>query len=81
MCPPDPQRAHHRQMQWFHLNLACLALRCPPHPFLPPCSAPRVFSPGYPLGLLWPPGAAILALSWFETCFSLRLHCVVLWLA
>ena len=38
-------------------------------------------SPGDPLYLLWPPGAAILALSWFVTCFSLRLHCVVLWLA
>ena len=28
---------HHRQMQWHHLNLACLALRCPPHPFLALC--------------------------------------------
>ena len=39
------------------------------------------FSSGDPLCPLWPPGAAILALSWFETRFSLRLHCVVLWLA
>ena len=40
MCFLDSQRAHHRQMQRHHLNLACLALRCPPHPFLARCPAP-----------------------------------------
>ena len=26
MCPPDPQRAHHRQMQWLHPPLCALFL-------------------------------------------------------
>ena len=81
MCPSDPQRAHHRQMQRHHLNFARLALLCPAHPFLAPCSAP-VTSPLVTLSIRT---GLLVQRSWlypgFETCFSLRLHCVVLWLA
>ena len=54
MCPPDPQRAHHRQMQRLHL-IPCLPGS--PCPFAPcswlPCSATRVFSPGDLLPMIW----------------------------
>ena len=41
MCPSDPQRAHHRQMQRHHLILTpAWPSRCPLRLLLVPCSAP-----------------------------------------
>ena len=62
MCPPDPQRAHHRQMQRLYLTtlLARLPLLRPvPGPVLRAC----VFSPGDLLCLFWPPGVKFLVPS------------------
>ena len=54
MCRPDPQRAHHRQMQRIHLTPCLPSLSRPFAPCTwPPCSATRVFSPGDLLRLMW----------------------------
>ena len=84
MCPPDPQRAHHRQMQRIHLT-PCLPGS--PWPIVPcswlPCSAIRVFSPGDLLRMIWLtwhgiPGALANILD--TTLATLRSsHIVVLW--
>ena len=67
MCPPVPQRTHHRQMQRFHLT-PCLPGFSPfLRLFLAPCAAPvtsRLVDFLYPF---WLPGAVFLApgrLSW-----------------
>ena len=41
MCPPDPQRAHHRQMQRLHLTRCLPGSSCP----FAPCSWPRAPPP------------------------------------
>ena len=40
MRSSDPQRAHHRQMQWHHLSFTCRALRCAPRLCLALCPVP-----------------------------------------
>ena len=85
MSPPDPQRAHHRQMQRIHPT-PCLPGS--PWSIVPcswlPCSATRVFSPGDLLRTIWStwrgiPGALANILD--TTPATLRSsHIVVLWL-
>ena len=61
MCPPDPQRAHLRQMQRIHLP-PCLPGSS--RPFAPcswpPCSGLVSSRLGDPLRLIWPPGVVFL---------------------
>ena len=75
MCPPDPQRAHHRQMHRFHLTSCLPPLRL----FLDPCTAPvtsRLVTFSAPSGLL-------AQRSWlypgFDSCLSMSSHSIVLW--
>ena len=76
MCPPDPQRAHHRRMQRIHLTLCLPGSSWPnvPCSWLP-CFSARCELPWYKR---MPPWLTVLA--WRQRLLSgarVFLHCVI----